>query len=126
MIGEHPNTTYSHDFPEPRPARAPERRNRPPAWVRVIGISIIVAIVLTALAGLLTGITALIAFSNPPAVTSSDQTFTVAGAPTLRLDADFADVTVITGGTGQVSVHTEARVRALSAGAARDAVNQLR
>ncbi|HEX9069101.1 MAG TPA: hypothetical protein VF807_10050, partial [Ktedonobacterales bacterium] len=91
MIGEHPNTTHSNDFPEPRPVRPQEAANKPPTWVRVIGISIIVVIVLGAFAGLATGIAALVAYATPPATTTSDQAFSVSGIPTLRINANAAD-----------------------------------
>jgi hypothetical protein len=126
MIGEHPNTIHSNDFPEPRPVRPQETPNKPPAWVRIIGISIIVVIVLGALAGLATGIAALVAYATPPATSTSDQTFSVLGIPTLHINADAADVSITTGSAGQVSAHIEAQARALSSAAARDAVSQMK
>jgi hypothetical protein len=108
---------------EPAPR---EGRYQPPAWVRVIGIGLIVGIVLLLCGSVATGALALLAYSSPAASATSAQSFAVGQTPSVVVRAQAGTVSVVAGGAGQVAVRVTKSARAITASLSRQALNGIR
>ncbi|WIG61193.1 MAG: hypothetical protein OJF49_003941 [Ktedonobacterales bacterium] len=119
-----PNAAYPYPYPYAPPRPQPRERGAS-GWVKVLGGCLVLVALLLACGAAVTGITWGMAIASEPATSTSSQTFSVTGTPTLIVDAAAANVQVETGSSSQITVKVEKEVRAITHGAARQALDNI-
>lgn len=115
---------YPYPYPYPQPRPQPRERGAS-GWVKVLGGCLVLVALLLACGAAITGITWGMAIASEPATSTTSQTFAVSGAPSLIVDAAAANVQVETGNSSQITVKVEKEVRAITHGAARQALDSI-
>lgn len=103
----------------------PRDRYRPPRYVRWIAGLLVTFVALALVCASAGAVLTYLAFNSGTATSTVDRSFHVSGVPTLAIHSAVGSVHVNTGAIGQITLHADLQVRALSHAQAQSEVNDI-